>query len=80
LSRVPTQAQLPPEALLDLALDMLEALNRHLAVGVQPVVGLATGRWRRSSAQERSEALRQVAKARGKHREAAEREPPLKNR
>ena len=68
LSRAARQSQLPPEALLDLALDLLEALNRHLAPAGQPMVGLATERWRRSSPRERSEALRKVAQARWRGR------------
>lgn len=64
LSRLVRQAQLPPEALLDLALDLLEVLNRHLAPESQTTTGLASRRWQRLSADERSEVLRKVAQAR----------------
>jgi hypothetical protein len=64
LARAARDAQLPPEALLDLALDLLEVLNRRLTLTSQPAVGLATERWKRLSAQARSDALRRVAQAR----------------
>jgi hypothetical protein len=64
LARAARHAQLPPEALLDLALDLLEVLNRRLTLTSQPAVGLATDRWKRLSAQARSAALRRVAQAR----------------
>ncbi len=75
LSRLVRQAQLPPETLLDLALDLLEALNRHLSPGAKPIIGLASERWRRASPRERSEALRKVAQARWGNRATKEGQP-----
>ena len=69
MARMARHAQLPPEALLDLGLDLLEVLNRHLTPTSVPSVGLATGRWNRLSPQERSDALRKVAQARWARRE-----------
>jgi hypothetical protein len=64
LSKIAAHTELPPEALLDLALELLETLERRLPPETQVPVGLATERWRRSSAQDRSAALRRVARAR----------------
>lgn len=80
LSRLVRETQLPPEPLLDLALDLLEALSRHVTPGTQRAVGLATERWKRWSAQERSDALRQVAQVRWDRRGTEDTEPPRKHR
>jgi len=67
---------MPPEALLDLALDLLETLNRHLVPQSNRgsgVVGLASERWKRTTPEERSKALRDVALARWNRREAGKR-------
>jgi hypothetical protein len=55
LSRVARDTQIPPEALLDLALELLEVLNRHLvprSARGDAVVGLASERWRRTTPEE----------------------------
>jgi hypothetical protein len=56
-----------------LALELLEVLNRHLvprSARGDAVVGLASERWRRTTPEERSKALRDVALARWNRREA----------
>ena len=63
---------LPVEALLDLALEMLEIASRKLALPPikRSAVGLGAARWRNVSAKERSEVLRRAAQARwAKHRQ-----------
>ena len=63
---------LPVEALLDLALEMLEIASRKLALSPikRSAVGLGAARWRNVSAKERSEVLRRAAQARwAKHRQ-----------
>jgi len=60
------QSGLPPEVLLDLALEMLDIASRKLAPSPikRQAVGLGAARWRNVSPEERSEALRKAAKAR----------------
>ena len=74
LRRIMRQSGLPPEILLDLALEMLELASRKLAPSPikRQAVGLGAARWRNVSPQERSEALRRAAQARwAKHRRKA---------
>jgi len=60
------EAALPPEIVLDLALDLVEIAAEKLAP--PPVrrfaLGLGAARWRNVSPKRRSEALRRVAQAR----------------
>lgn len=65
------QTGLPPEALLDLAIEILDLASRKLSPPPiqRTAVGLGTARWRNVSAEERSKVLRRAAKARwAKHR------------
>jgi hypothetical protein len=66
LQRIMRQSGLPPEPLLDLALEMLELASRKLAPApiTRTAVGLAAARWRNVSPEERSETLRKAAQAR----------------
>ena len=66
LRRIMRQSGLPPEALLDLAFEILDISSRKLApTPVQrQAVGLGAARWRNVGPEERSEALRRAAKAR----------------
>ncbi len=66
LRRIMRQSGLPPEVLLDLALEMLDIASRKLAPSPikRQAVGLGAARWRNVSPEERSEALRKAAKAR----------------
>lgn len=71
LRRIMRQTGLPPEVLLDLALEMLDIASRKLSPSPikRQAVGLGAARWRNVSPQERSEALRKAAQARwGKSR------------
>ena len=73
LRRIMRQSGLPPEVLLDLALEMLDLASRKLSPSPiqRTAVGLGAARWRNVSPEERSEALRQAAQARWrKHRKA----------
>ena len=73
LRRIMRQSGLPPEVLLDLALEMLDLASRKLSPSPiqRTAVGLGAARWRNVSPEERSEALRQAAQARwSKHRKA----------
>jgi hypothetical protein len=60
------QSGLPPEALLDLALEMLDIASRKLSPPPlkRQAIGLATARWRNVAPKERSNALRHAARAR----------------
>ena len=73
------ETALPPEVLLDLALEMLELASRRLSPSPlqRTAVGLGTARWRNVSHEERSEVLRRAAQARWA-KEAAEREKQTK--
>jgi len=60
------QSGLPPEALLDLAIEMLDLASRRLSVSPiqRTAVGLGAARWRNVSPEERSAVLRRAAQAR----------------
>ena len=66
LQRVMRQTGLPPEILLDLALEMLDLASRKLSPSPiqRTAVGLGAARWRHVSPEERSETLRRAAQAR----------------
>jgi len=66
LEGVMRQTGLPADALLDLALEVLDITSRRLSPPPidKPAVALAAARWRKMSRNERSEALRRVALAR----------------
>jgi hypothetical protein len=71
LRRIIRQTGLPPEVLLDLALEMLDIASRKLSPSPikRQAVGLGAARWRHVSPEERSKALRKAARARwGKRR------------
>lgn len=71
LRRIMRQSGLPPEVLLDLALEMLDLASRKLAPSPiqRQAVGLGAARWRNVSPEDRSKALSQAAQARwAKHR------------
>ena len=71
LRRVMRQTGLPPEVLLDLAIEMLDLASRKLAPPPikRTAVGLGAARWRNVTAEERSQVLRKAAQARwAKHR------------
>src|SRR5512140_3665481 len=80
LQRLMRQTGLPPEALIDLALEMLDLASRRLFPSPiqRTAVGLGTARWRNVSPEERSEVLRRAAQARWA-KQAAEREKPTKD-
>lgn len=62
---------LPPEPLLDLAIEMLDLASRKLSLPPiqRTAVGLGAARWRNISPEERSEVLRRVVQARwAKHK------------
>jgi hypothetical protein len=66
LRRLMRHTGLPPEALLDLAIEMLDLASRKLSP--EPIhrtaVGLGAARWRNVSPEERSKAMRKAAQAR----------------
>ena len=66
LRRIMRQTNLPPEALLDLALEILDITSRRMAVDPvqRQAVGLGAARWRNVSPEERSEAMRRAVQAR----------------
>ena len=66
LQTVMRETGLPPEVLLDLALEILDIAARQLAPPPirRTALGLGAARWRDVSAKERSEALRRAAQAR----------------
>ena len=66
LKRIMRQSGLPPEVLIDLALEMLDIASRKLSPSPikRQAVGLGAARWRNVSPEERSEALRKAAQAR----------------
>jgi hypothetical protein len=66
LRRIMKQSGLPPEVLLDLALEMLDVASRKLSPPPikRQAVGLGAARWRNVSPEERSEVLRRAAQAR----------------
>ena len=68
LRRIMRQSGLPPEVLLDLALEILDITSRKLSPSPikRQAVGLGAARWRNVAPAERSEAARQAAQARWK--------------
>src|SRR5215204_2384139 len=66
LRRIMRQTGLPPEVLLDLALEMLDIASRKLSPSPiqRQAVGLGAARWRNVRPEKRSEALRRAAQAR----------------
>src|SRR3970282_2072215 len=71
LRRIMRQSGLPPEALLDLALEMLDIASRKLSPSPirRQAVGLGAARWRNVAPEERSEMARKAVQARwAKHR------------
>lgn len=66
LRRIMRQTGLPPEVLLDLALEILDISSRKLSPSPikRQAVGLGAARWRNVSPEDRSEALRRAAQAR----------------
>ena len=66
LRRIMKQSGLPPEVLIDLALEMLDVASRKLSPPPikRQAVGLGAARWRNVSPEERSEVLRRAAQAR----------------
>jgi hypothetical protein len=74
LRRLMRHTGLPPEVLLDLAIEMLDLASQKLSP--EPIqrtaVGLGAARWRNVSAEERSRVMRKAAQARWrKHRDSA---------
>ena len=68
---------LPPEVLLDLAIEMLDLASRRLSPPPiqRTAVGLGAARWRNVSAEERSRVMREAAQARwGKHRDSTDKQ------
>ncbi len=78
LRRVVKQTGLPPEVLLDLAIEMLDLASRKLSPPPiqRTAVGLGAARWRNVSPEERSETLRRAAKARWAKKGASGGEEP----
>ncbi len=71
LRRIIKQTGLPPEVLLDLALEMLDIASRKLSPSPikRQAIGLGAARWRNVSQEDRSKALSLAAQARwAKHR------------
>src|SRR5260370_40935818 len=66
LRRIMRQSGLPPEVLLDLALEMLAIASRKLSPSPikRQAVGLGAARWRNVGPEEGSEPLRRAAQAR----------------
>jgi hypothetical protein len=71
LRRVMRQTGLPPEALLDLAIELLDLASRKLSPAPiqRTAISLVAARWRHVSPEKRSETSRKAANARwAKHR------------
>lgn len=66
LRRIMKQSGLPPEILIDLALELLDVASRKLSPPPikRQALGLGAARWRNVSPEERSEVLRRAAQAR----------------
>ena len=66
LRRVVRATGLPPEVVLDLALELVDIASRKLALPPlkRTAVGLGTARWRHVSPEERSEVMRRASIAR----------------
>ena len=78
LRRIMRQTNLPPEVLIDLALEMLDIASRRLSPNPiqRQAVGLGAARWRNVSPEERSEAMRRAVQARwAKHRRGGKAKP-----
>ncbi|MGB2716376.1 MAG: hypothetical protein WBC51_19495 [Vicinamibacterales bacterium] len=74
LRRLMRQTGLPPETLLDLAIEILDLASRKLSLAPiqRTAVGLGAARWRNVGAEERSRVMRKAAEARwGRHRDTA---------
>ena len=74
LRRVMRHTDLPPEALLDLAIELLAVVSEKLSPAPirRTAMGLGAARWRNVGAKERSEILRRTVQARwAKHRALA---------
>ena len=74
LKRIVRQSSLPPEVLLDLALEILDLASRKLSPSPiqRQAVGLGAARWRNVSPEERSAALKKAAQARWAKQRATE--------
>src|ERR671925_755825 len=77
LRRLMRHTGLPPEVLLDLAIEILDLASRRLTP--EPIqrtaVGLGAARWRNVSAEERSRGMRKAAQARwARHRQSGKRQ------
>lgn len=74
LRRIMKQTGLPPEVLLDLALELLDIASRKLSPSPikRQAVGLGAARWRNVSPEERSQALRKAAQARWAKRQGGD--------
>ncbi len=71
LRRIMRKSGLPPEVLVDLALEILDLASRKLAPSPisRQAVGLGAARWRNVDAVERSEIMRRAVEVRwAKHR------------
>ena len=77
LKRIVRQSSLPPEVLLDLALEILDLASRKLSPSPiqRQAVGLGAARWRNVSPEDRSAALKKAAQARWAKQRAAEGQP-----
>ena len=77
LRRIMRQSGLPPEVLIDLALEMLDIASRKLSPSPikRQAVGLGAARWRNIGPEERSEILRRAAQARWAKRPESARPP-----
>lgn len=66
LRRIMKHSGLPPEILIDLALELLDVASRKLSPSPlkRQALGLGAARWRNVSPEERSEVLRRAAQAR----------------
>ena len=74
LRAIVRQTGMPPEALLDLAIEILDLASRKLSPPPikRTAVGLGAARWRNVGPKERSELLRRAVQARwAKHRRGA---------
>ena len=81
LRRLVRKSGLPPEVLVDLALEILDLASRKLAPSAvsRQAVGLGAARWRNVDAEERSRIMRRAVEARwAKQRHAVTNEKPKK--
>ena len=80
LKRIVRQTSLPPEVLLDLALEILDLASRKLSPSPikRQAVGLGAARWRNVSAEERSAALKKAAEARWAKQRVGDGQPSRK--